>query len=291
LLPKTTDSIELSENKRVKNSFSQSAVWKVEIMDNTLIDLLFMSQKRKNLLLLLKDGGRTIEEIVDLLSFTPTGMLPQIKKLKEEFLIIQDDREYRLTPLAEILVEKMYLLVDILEVIEEHKDFWQERDLSDLSPAFLERLNELKPYSLIKPDPDKIFETPAEFLENMKKSEKILCLSSIFHPALPEMFLGTKDDNVEVTLIVTNRIYERLKNDFGKELKFYLTRENRQLFVYDNEMKIAMLTKTERFMMADFLTWKGSYDQESVISFEPVPLKWAEDLILHYKAQAQEIKG
>lgn len=259
-------------------------------MNEMLIDLLFMSQKRKDLLLLLKDGGRTIEEIVNLLNVTPTGMLPQIKKLKEEFLVIQDDKEYRLTPLTEILVEKMQPLVDILEVIEEHRDFWKERDLSDLSPVFLERLNELKPYFLIKPDPDKIFETPAVFLENMKKSEKILCLSSIFHPALSEIILGTKDNSIETTLIVTKRIYERLRNDFGKELEHYLTRKNRQLFVCVDEMKIAMLTKTERFMMADFLTWKGSYDQESIISFEPVPLKWAEDLILHYKAQAREIR-
>lgn len=260
-------------------------------MDKMLIDLLFMSQKRKDLLLLLKEGGKTIEEIVDLLNVTPTGMLPQIKKLKEDFLILQDDKEYRLTPLAEILVEKMQPLLDILEVIEEHKEFWQERDLSGLSPAFLERLNELKPYSLVKPDPDKIFETPAVFLKNIENSKNLLSLSSIFHPALPGIFLRIADNNTEITLVVTKRIYERLKNDFEKELKLYLARKNRRLFVCTDEVKIAMLTKTEHFMMADFLTWKGAYDQESIISFEAAPLKWTEDLILHYKDKAQEIKG
>jgi predicted transcriptional regulator len=260
-------------------------------MDRMLIDLLFMSQKRRDLLLLLKNGGRTIEEIVDILNVTPTGMLPQIKKLKEEFLVIQDEREYRLTPLAEILVEKMRPLLDTLEVIEEHEIFWQERDLSDLSPAFLERLNELKPYSLVKPDPDKIFEISRIFLKNIEKSKNIMSLSSIFHPALPEIFLRTEDKNIEISLIITKRIYERLKNDFEEELKSYLARKNRQLFVCADEMKIAMLTKTELFMMADFLTWKGDYDQESIIAFEPASLKWAEELILHYKGQAQEIKG
>ncbi|WP_239451118.1 helix-turn-helix transcriptional regulator [Methanosarcina horonobensis] len=249
-----------------------------------------MSQKRRDLLLLLKDGGRTMEEIVNLLNVTPTGMLPQIKKLKEEFLVHQDDKEYSLTPLAEILVEKMQPLLDTLEVIEGHKNFWQERDLSDLSPAFLRRLNELKPYSLVKPDPDKIFETSAIFLKNIEKSKNILSLSSIFHPAFPEYFLRIEDDNVGITLIVTKRIYKRLENDFEEELKLYLTRKNRQLFVYAEEMKIAMLTKTECFMMADFLTWKGTYDQESIIASEPASLKWAEELILHYKGQAQEIK-
>lgn len=260
-------------------------------MDKMLIDLLFMSQKRKDLLLLLKDGERTIEEIVDLLNVTQTGMLPQIKKLKDEFLVIQDDRKYRLTPLAEILVEKMQPLIDTLEVIEENKIFWQERDLSDLSPAFLERLNELKPYSLVKPDPEKIFEIPSVFLKNIEKSKNILSLFSIFHPALSGIFLRIEDDNIEISLIVTKRIYERLKNDFQEELKLYLARKNKQLFVCSDEMKIAMITKTDCFMMADFLTWKGNYDQQSIMAFEPASLKLAEDLILHYKDRAQKIKG
>lgn len=260
-------------------------------MDKILIDLLFMSQKRRDLMLLLRNGGKTLEEIVDILDVTPTGMLPQIKKLKEEFLVLQADKEYRLTPLAEVLVEKMKPLLDILEVIEDHKDFWQERDLSGLPPAFLERLNELKPYSLVNPDPDKIFETPAVFLENVDNSKNILHLSSIFHPAFPETFLNTENLEAEITLIVTKRIYERLKSDFRKELKLYLNQDKKCLFVCADEVKIAMLTKTEHFMMADFLTWKGAYDQESIISFEPAPLKWAEDLILYYKEQAQEIKG
>jgi len=273
------------------NSSVEKGVWKVCTVDKRLIDVLFMSQKRRDLMLLLRDGGKTLEEIVDVLNVTPTGMLPQIKKLKEELLVLQDDKEYRLTPLAEVLVEKMQPLLDILEVIEEHKDFWQERDLSVLSPAFLERLNELKPYSLVNPDPDKIFETPAVFLENMEKSKNILYLSSIFHPVFPEKFLKTENSDAEITLIVTKRIYERLKSDFKKELKLYLNRDQKRLFVCADDVKIAMLTKTEHFMMADFFTWKGAYDQESIISFEPAPLKWAEDLILHYKEQAQEIKG
>ncbi|MPM94762.1 hypothetical protein SDC9_141910 [bioreactor metagenome] len=115
-------------------------------------------------------------------------------------------------------------------------------------------------------------------------------MSSIFHPALQDIFLKNEDKNVKITLIITERIYERLKKDFEEELKLYLTRKNRQLFVYADEMKIAMLTKTERFIMVDFLTWKGDYDQESIMAFEPASLKWAEELILYYKSKAQEIK-
>jgi predicted transcriptional regulator len=258
-------------------------------MDKALIDLLFTSQKRKDLLLLLKNGGKTIEEIVEILDVKPTGMLPQIKKLKEEHLIFQEDKEYRLTPLAEILVEKMEPLLDMLQVIEENPFYWQERDLSDLPVPFLERLNELKSCSLIKPDPDYMFELPAVFLENIRKSEKILIFSSIFHPIFTELFLKNEENNVEVTLIITQKIYERLKTDYEKELELYLAREKTKLFVCANEIKIALLIKTELFMTTNFLPSKGAFDQEMLMGFEPEAMKWAEDLLLYYRNKAQEI--
>ena len=259
-------------------------------MDKDLIDLLFMSQKRRDLLLLLKNGGRKIEDIVSTLHVTPTGMLPQIKKLKEENLIFQENKEYKLTPLAEILVEKMEPLVNTLEVIEENLHYWQERDISSIPHSFLERLNELKSCSLIKPDQDNIFEPPRVFVEKMLNSQKILSFSSIFHPIFPEIF-RKKGPDIEITLVVTQKIYERLKNDFEKELEFYLTGEKMKLFVCVDEIKIAMIIKTECFMSVDFLTSKGVFDQETIMSTEPAPMKWTEDLILHFKDKAQEIKG
>ena len=43
------------------NLSQKRKIRKVKSMDKALIDLLFMSQKRKDLLLLLKNGGKTIE--------------------------------------------------------------------------------------------------------------------------------------------------------------------------------------------------------------------------------------
>jgi predicted transcriptional regulator len=97
--------------------------------------------------------------------------------------------------------------------------------------------------------------------------------------------------DIEITLVLTQKIYERLKNDFEKELEFYLAGEKMKLFVCVDEIKIAMIIKTECFMSVDFLTTKGAFDQETIMGTEPAPMKWAEDLILHFKDKAQEIKG
>ena len=257
-------------------------------MEKNLIDLLFMSTKRRDLLLLLEDGNKSIEEILDVLQVKSTGMLPQIKKLKDEHMVLQVNKEYMLTPIAKTIVKRMEPLLDLLEVIEEHEDFWQEHDLNNIPRAFLERLNELKPYTLVKPDIYNIFEPPAILLENINKSKNILLLSSVFHPIFCK-FLKKEEIESEMSLIVTERVFSRLKMDFKDELELYLTFKKKKLFVCTDEVKIGLLTKTERFMLAGLLTTKGNFDHESIISFQPTALKWAEDLILYYLKQSRKI--
>lgn len=62
-----------------------------------LINLLLFSDKRKNFLLLLAEGPKNIDEALNLLRIPRVSLLPQIKKLKEEGLIVQEGDIYRLS--------------------------------------------------------------------------------------------------------------------------------------------------------------------------------------------------
>ena len=62
-----------------------------------LINLLLFSDKRKNFLLLLAEGPKSIDEVLDLLQIPRVSLLPQIKKLKEEELIVQEGNICRLS--------------------------------------------------------------------------------------------------------------------------------------------------------------------------------------------------
>ena len=60
-------------------------------MNSSLLDLILFSEKRKDFLLLLKEGPKSIEEILEKLQVSRTALLPQIKKLKEENLVIHEN--------------------------------------------------------------------------------------------------------------------------------------------------------------------------------------------------------
>jgi len=91
-------------------------------MRSSLITVLLSSEKRTDLLLLLKEKPRTIEEINDELDTNSVAILPQIKKLKEVGLVIHEDRIYGLSPLGKIIVRKMEPLIEVIRLLEESYD-------------------------------------------------------------------------------------------------------------------------------------------------------------------------
>ncbi|AYK16473.1 MAG: ArsR family transcriptional regulator [Methanosarcina flavescens] len=95
-----------------------SIFFTVEVMRSSLITVLLSSEKRTDLLLLLKEKPRTIEEINSELGTNSVAILPQLKKLKENGLVIHEDKVYELSLLGRIIVQKMESLVIAFRQLE-----------------------------------------------------------------------------------------------------------------------------------------------------------------------------
>jgi predicted transcriptional regulator len=65
-------------------------------MEISLLDLILLSEKRKNVLLLLLEEPKDIETIKKTLNASATSVQPQVKKLKEQHLIVQEKDLYKL---------------------------------------------------------------------------------------------------------------------------------------------------------------------------------------------------
>ena len=95
-----------------------SIFFTVEVMRSSLITVLLSSEKRTDLLLLLKEKPRTIEEINSELGTNSVAILPQLKKLKENGLVTHEDKVYELSLLDRIIVQKMESLVIAFRQLE-----------------------------------------------------------------------------------------------------------------------------------------------------------------------------
>ena len=64
-------------------------------MDSTVLELVFLSKKRTDILLFLKEGPKTIAEINEFLNLSSVAVLPQLKKLRDNSLILKKKNRRR----------------------------------------------------------------------------------------------------------------------------------------------------------------------------------------------------
>ena len=113
-------------------------------MTTELIGTLFLSEKRKALMIHLLDGPMTIDEIKTKLNVTTSAIMTQIKLLMNQGLIVYSDNLYSLTVMGRVISEKMIPLLETLEMYSENQHYWDEHNLSAVPHNILSRLSELK---------------------------------------------------------------------------------------------------------------------------------------------------
>ncbi|MEA1984791.1 MAG: winged helix-turn-helix domain-containing protein [Euryarchaeota archaeon] len=258
-------------------------------MRTPLLDIVFRSEKRKNLLLYLLEGPKNIGDIKDALDVTSVGMLPQIKILKEIGLIIHEDDVYRLSPMGMVVSGQIQAPMKTFNVLESNYDYWLKRDLSGIPSDILDRLGEIGKYHLIEPDINHIFDPPVELKRGLPTAQVVRTLSSYFHPEYPSIFLGLAKKGVDIVMVITESIFERLKDEFRPTLDEFMRFENTELFVCKDGIDLAAVVSTDRFMMFSLFNKDGNYDHYSVISYDMNSLNWGVDLFEHYKKRSRRV--
>lgn len=257
----------------------------------TLIDLLLRSDKRKKILLFLRDGPKNIEEITEFLGSSCIATLPQIKRLVEKRLIEQEDKNYKLSTVGLIVTEKMASLTGTFEVFEDNLDYWGQKDLTGI-PYFLRlKLGKLARSRVIEPPLNRMFEPPEEFIDSLKKSGEIMHFSSVFQPSFSGLdpdFLKGKTDS---TFIFTQNFFERIFSPHSGETVDLMLPNNSNLYLYEGASAVVSLTVTERFMALLLPNHKGILDRSLLISSDNEAIEWGKELFMYYRDLSRKVSG
>ncbi|MGB3908213.1 MAG: winged helix-turn-helix domain-containing protein [Methanomethylovorans sp.] len=258
-------------------------------MKTSLIDIMLNSEKRKNLLLLLIEGGKDRNEIKTSLNVTSTAIIPQIKKLKECGLVIQEEDHYYLSDMGEIMVENMLPFLNIVEVFEENEEYWLTHDLKGIPRPLLKRLGELGNYLIIEPDLNYLFEFPKEFKENIFKSSHVETFTAYFHPEYPAIYSKLSEQGIKVSLVLTASVLDRFQKDYAEQMKKITGSKDTEVFITDDIRGLATIVTTDRFLLMCFFNKNGHYDHRIIMSFDPRALKWSRELFQLYREKATGI--
>ncbi len=260
-------------------------------MKTELMSTVFLSEKRKSALLMLLEGPATVDEIKDSLTGTTSAIMAQIKILIEEGLIEQKEDKYGLTFVGKIILKKVKPLIEALNVLEENKEFWETRDLSGVPELLLDRIGDLGKVMVYEPDLNHLFEPPIELLTSLKETKKACTFYSYFCPSCPNNYSELARKEVQFDLILTQSVYERLRDEYTEQYNAMMMSTNSSLFVCnDNLIKLGALSITDDLMLIAFFNKKGIFDHKKVISFEDSACRWARDLFEQYKEMSEKVK-
>lgn len=258
-------------------------------MSSSLCDTIWLSEKRKNLLLLLMEGPRDIEQIKTSLNVTSKAMMPQIKILKKQGLVLQNENTYMLSEIGKLVVGNMLPLLNTLEVLEENKEYWTSRNTSVIPQEQFMRLGELGECMVIEPDLNHLFDLPREFTENLIKSRCIMSSLSYYHPLYSSLYSRLAKSGAEMEIVLTKSVFDRLKNDCRDELETLLDSENTVVKVCEENLKLPTIAVTEKFMYICLFDKQGKYDHRKVMSFDASALRWGRELFIHYNELSQKV--
>lgn len=154
----------------------------------TLSDIVCLSEKRRTILLLLGKTGHNIDELTEKMNMTAHSLAPQLKTLRDEEIVILKDGMYELTNIGRVLVKNMYPLFETIDILEKDHRFWFSRNLSVIPADLMERIRDIGNYKLLEYDiSEYMYDVPAEFRDNFKKSKHAMCLLSFYHPVYTEI--------------------------------------------------------------------------------------------------------
>jgi predicted transcriptional regulator len=260
-------------------------------MQLALLGTIFLSDKRKDLLLLLINGPMSIDDVKQSLNVTTSSIMTQIKILIDHGLVVYSNDRYFLSHFGEVIVRKMLPLVNTLMVYSDNMEYWENHKFSTLPVPLQNRIEEIGDCKLIEADLNRMYELPQKLEDSLANAKTILEVSSYFSPTYASKYLEYARKGVKMDLIVTESVFDRMRNEYLSVLKEFLSLDNTNLYVYNDAIGLASCIVTDDFLSFALFFKNGMYHNHAMMSSEKTALKWGKDLFNYYKTTSLYVDG
>ncbi len=255
-------------------------------MRKPLLNITIFSDKRKEVLLLLLEENKTLEEIRNALDESSPSILPQIKILKEYKLVCQTKKGYQLTDIGKLIASELEVLNDTCEAMQKHHEYLKKHDHESIPLHLLERLGELKNVNIRTPELIESFTPYPVAIEELKKSKMIKTLVTVYHPDYPPIYADLLEKGIKIEMIFGKNSFEKIRTEYPNLPFLFMGLDNSDVSIYEEEKGPAVLICTDRFFLFSLLTEKGTYDLTFLYSNDKNAIKWGNDLFQYYLEKA-----
>jgi len=259
-------------------------------MSSSLITVLLSAEKRTNLFLFLKEKPRTIEEINSELNINSVASLSRLKRLKEDGLVVQEDRIYSLSLTGKILVRRMESLVKAFRLLEDDYDYCPGVKPGGIPPIFFKLMEELMaymPYFYHGEDASSVYQ---EVTEAFCISKQLLLIISYPDLRYPGICAEHAKKGLTVSVILTQAIFEKFAEEFKEELDTLLRLENSEIYVLGKDITPPTVAVTDTMVLTCFSFDKNDgCEKNSMVSFGEKAVQWGQELFEHFRVLAEPL--
>jgi len=254
-----------------------------------LIDIAVLSERRRDILLLIEEKPRSFEEIRALLGLSSPSVGIHLKKLVNSRFLVEEKGKYELSEIAVPIIKNLKELLDSLAFFDKNMDYWTSHSLVPI-PAFLrKRLGELGNLEFIERDNAHMFEVPEIILENIRKSKEVFIFFSCLHPEISTIYPELSEREFEISLCVTGSIIEKLLRDNPIETTKLLEVDNSKLFFCHRAVNLPLLVVTDRFMTIELFRTDGGLSNQIIVNSDKEALKWGKELYNYFLEYSESL--
>ena len=182
------------------------------------------SKVRTKVLLYLDEGAKSAGELEQVTGTRTTTILHAIKDMSKGDLVTRTDQGYMLTNLGKMQALALAGLINFIQVIEDHRDFWLTHDISGIPSALLQMMGMLSHSEVIKSDSASPLKSHEFFMTEMSKAKEVHGVSPIIVGGHSDTVVTLVKNGVNVDLILTDNVlkigYEEYR-DLAKDLFEY----------------------------------------------------------------------
>jgi predicted transcriptional regulator len=258
-------------------------------MHKPLCDVLAMSEKRKGVLLLLQDGAKEMEEILEFIDTNRQALLPQMKVLEEHYLVDHYDDTYELTTIGKLIVDEMAPLVNTTEALDVDIDYWGTHDFDFIPLHLLKRINELRDYEIINPPLTDLY-SMHKTCHKDKITDYVYSVGNIFYPDYQSRFAEMIDNKITINYIISDNLFDKIRTEDYEYFKLVIESGYFKLYVYNKKMNFLFFTFDDYHIVINPLKKDGDFDSKYILCSREAALKWGKELFENYLRDSTSIK-
>ena len=255
-----------------------------------LIDVIFASEKRKKVLLMLKDGPQEMKVLLEELDTNRAALLPQIRILEDHSLVYQSRDSYGLTTIGKIVVDEMKPFLDTIESLNKHSHYLSTHNTESVPDHLFERISELRHCQIVEPSLVNTYEINRDFFEKAKSSGSLRFIFTFLHPTFPEILSHYLVRDIDISIILTQDLLDKIKTDLPEEFKKALVQDSIRFYIYSKDIKISSLSISDNCFVLRLLFNNNEFSSKQVYCCHHEAYKWSRDLFDHFMKDAVRIK-